>query len=99
MDGGSSDAVSTPDALATLDGGPCKIKVPTGTVCETTCYNIETNPVSPYACQVYCSPPDQSGPGSCSCNGGFEPEGGIGGCPGLLDCELSAIDGGTRVLC
>jgi hypothetical protein len=101
-DGGSlSDGGPSSDGArdASFDGGPCKIKVPAGTVCETTCYNIGTNPISPYPCQVYCSPPD-GGPGSCSCNGGFEPEGGAETCPGLLNCELDAYpDGGTQVLC
>ncbi len=103
---GRSDASRPPadggrDARVTsLDGGPCKIKVPPGNVCETTCYNISTDPPSPYACQVYCTPPDGGGTGHCSCNGGGEPEGGIGICPGGLDCDLEAFaDGGEQVLC
>jgi hypothetical protein len=81
-----------------VEGGTCTIQVPPGTICETTCYNISTTPISPYACQVYCSPPDAAGPGNCSCNGGFEPEGGL--CPGDLECGLAQIaDAGTQVLC
>jgi hypothetical protein len=86
------------DAMATFDGGPCTITVPKGKVCETTCYNIRENPVEPYACQVYCTPPD-GGPGDCSCNGGMPPPM-TGLCPGGADCELMGYaDGRTEVLC
>ena len=82
-----------------LDGGPCKIAVPAGKTCETTCYNVTKNPIEAYACQVYCSPP-VGGSGSCSCNGGVALEGGAGFCPGGLNCDLEAFPGaGTRVLC
>jgi len=85
---------------ASFDGGPCKIEVPAGRVCETTCYNISKDPISPYACQVYCAPPDDAGPGGCTCNGGIVPDGGSGSCPGSLECALNATsDGGTRVFC
>jgi hypothetical protein len=102
-DGGTLAETSTKSDAgrdASFDGGPCKITVPTGRVCETTCYSIYTDPISPYACQVTCAPPEKDGPGTCTCNGGGEPEGGSGFCPGGLNCELEAYaDGGTQVLC
>jgi hypothetical protein len=101
-DGSSfSDRFSAPDGprYAPFDGGPCTIEVPAGDVCKTTCYNISTETPSPYICQVYCAPPDDAGPGSCSCNGGVALEGGTGFCPDGLNCELEATDDGPLVLC
>jgi hypothetical protein len=88
-------------SVASFDGGPCKIKVPAGKVCETTCVNARAATPMPYACQIYCSRPTSGGPGACSCgDGGAVPMTGV--CPGGLeqDCELTALpDGGTEVLC
>jgi hypothetical protein len=98
-DGGHDSGRDASPYYPKLDGGPCTIKVPAGKVCETTCYNVEKNPIEAYACQVYCSPPE-GGFGSCSCNGGVALEGGVGFCPGGLDCEVELFPGaGTRVLC
>lgn len=101
-DGGSfSDRHTGPDGprYAPFDGGPCTIEVPAGDLCKTTCYNITTDPPSPYICQVYCAPPDDGGQGSCSCNGGVALEGGAGFCPDGLNCDLEATDVGPLVLC
>jgi hypothetical protein len=106
VDGGQADGsrldsgrdAVTADAMATFDGGPCTIAVPKGNVCETTCYDVGEDPVAPYACQVYCAPPD-GGPGNCTCNGGKPPQT-DGLCSGGLNCELMGYaDGGTEVLC
>ena len=75
---------------------PAKIRIPKGTVCETTCVNVEVDPPKTFACQVYCSPVDAGG--NCSCNGGYEPEAGF--CPGLECCMLQSLaHGGEGVFC
>jgi len=97
-DGSHADGSKIPDASSPVDGGPCKLTVPAGKVCETLCHDISTSPPTPYACQIYCAPPDEAGPGRCTCNGGFYPEMGL--CPGAQDCELQVVaDGGTEVNC
>jgi len=44
-------------ADAAFDGGPCRIDVPDGDICVTTCWlEPETKgPDTPSACQVYCN--------------------------------------------
>jgi hypothetical protein len=95
----ATDATHPPDGPrdASFDGGPCTIDAPAGNVCETTCYNVRANPIAPYACQVYCAPPNEGGPGNCSCGGGAPAV--AGECPGGNNCQLTATDGGAEVFC
>src|SRR5580658_9912356 len=62
-DGGPFSEAASADPDAPFDGGRCTIEIPPGTICETTCYNIRADPIAPFACQVYCTPPDEGGPG------------------------------------
>jgi hypothetical protein len=59
--GGAALACSTSSGV--VDGGPCTIKTPPGTICETTCYyavgslGIGNCPTETVPCQIYCDVP------------------------------------------